>query len=44
MDEVAFKESRVVCKNSQGFEISGTIVHLGRDEVVFEIYSPAAVI
>src|SRR4051794_9915959 len=44
MDEAIIRESRVVCENNQGLEISGTIIHLGRHEVVFEIYSPAAVI
>jgi extracellular factor (EF) 3-hydroxypalmitic acid methyl ester biosynthesis protein len=44
MDEAAIKESRVICKNSQGLKISGTIIQLGRHEVVFEVYSPIAVI
>ncbi len=44
MDEAAIKESRVVCENSQGLKISGTILQLGRHEVVFEVYSPVAVI
>jgi len=44
MDEAGIKESRVVCQNSQGLEISGTIAQLGRHELVFEIYSPGAVI
>ena len=44
MDEAGIKESRVICENSQGLKISGTIIHLGRDEVIFEVYSPAAVI
>ena len=37
-------ESRVVCENSQGLEINGIIVRLARDEVIFEIYSPGAII
>lgn len=44
MAETGTNESRVVCENSQGLEIDGTIIHLGRDEVVFEVYSPSAVI
>ena len=44
MDEAAIKESQVVCENSQGLKISGTIIQLGRHEVVFEVYSPTAVI
>src|SRR5688572_20962701 len=44
MDEAGIKESRVVCENSQGLKISGTIIQLGRHEVVFEVYSPTAVI
>lgn len=44
MDEAGLKERRVVCETSQGLEISGAIIQLGRHEVVFEIYSPTAVI
>src|ERR1043166_1042777 len=44
MDDAGIKESRVICENSQGLEISGTIIHLNRHEVVFEVYSPIAVI
>src|ERR1051325_8427494 len=44
MDETAIKENRVVCENSQGLEISGPIIQLGRHELTFEVYSPTAVI
>ena len=44
MDEAGINESRVVCENSEGLKISGTIIQLGRHEVVFEVYSPTAVI
>ena len=44
MDEAGIKESRVTCENSQGLQISGSILHMTRDELVFEVYSPAAVI
>lgn len=44
INEPGIKESRVICENSQGLEINGTIVHLGRHEVVFEVYAPTAVI
>jgi len=44
MDSAGIKKSRVVCETSQGLEISGPIIQLGRHEVVFEIYSPTAVI
>ena len=44
MDEAGIKESRVVCENSQALKISGSIIQLGRHEVVFEVYSPTAVI
>ena len=44
INEAGIKESRVICENSQGLEISGTIIHLGRHEVVFEVYAPTAVI
>jgi extracellular factor (EF) 3-hydroxypalmitic acid methyl ester biosynthesis protein len=44
MDEAGLKESRVVCENSQGLQIVGTVVQLGRHELIFEVYSPVAVI
>jgi extracellular factor (EF) 3-hydroxypalmitic acid methyl ester biosynthesis protein len=44
MGEAAIKESQVVCENSQGLKISGTIIQLGRHEVIFEVYSPTTVI
>ncbi len=44
MDEAGIKESQVSCENSQGLKMSGNIIHLGRDEVVFEVFTPAAVI
>lgn len=44
MNEAGIKESRVVCENSQGLEMSGTIIDLGQHEVIFEVYSPTAVI
>ncbi len=44
MDNAGIKESRVICENSQGLQISGTIIHLDQHEVVFEVYSPIAVI
>jgi len=44
MDEAGIKESRVICEDSQGFEIRGTIIQLGRNQIAFEVYSPAAVI
>lgn len=44
MEESAVKENHVICENSQGLHLTGSIVQLGRDEVTFEIYSPSAVI
>jgi extracellular factor (EF) 3-hydroxypalmitic acid methyl ester biosynthesis protein len=44
MDETGIKESQVVCENSQGLQIIGTIIRMGRHEVVFEVYSPGTVI
>lgn len=44
MSETGIKESRVVCESSEGLELRGTIVHLGRQQVTFEVYSPEAVI
>lgn len=44
MDEAGIKESRVTCENSQGLEIIGTVIQLGRHEVIFEVYSPVTVI
>ena len=44
INDAGIKESRVICENSQGLEINGAIVHLGRHEVVFEVYAPTAVI
>src|ERR1044072_3104496 len=44
MDETGVKESGVICENSQGLQITGSIIQLGRHEVIFEVYSPAAVI
>jgi extracellular factor (EF) 3-hydroxypalmitic acid methyl ester biosynthesis protein len=44
MDDGGVKDSRVICANSQGLQITGSIIQLGRHQVVFEIYSPAAVI
>ncbi len=44
MVDADIKESRVFCENSQGLAMTGTIIHMGRNEVIFEVYSPAAVI
>lgn len=38
------KESLLVCQNSQGVEIRGSIVRLSRHSVVFEVYAPALVL
>jgi extracellular factor (EF) 3-hydroxypalmitic acid methyl ester biosynthesis protein len=44
MDEAGIKESRVICENSQGLQIVGPIIQLGRHELIFEVYSPVTVI
>jgi extracellular factor (EF) 3-hydroxypalmitic acid methyl ester biosynthesis protein len=38
------KDSLVVCRNSQGLEIRGSLLRLTRFAVVFEIYSPTIVL
>jgi extracellular factor (EF) 3-hydroxypalmitic acid methyl ester biosynthesis protein len=37
-------ETLVFCLSSQGHELRGTVVHLARYSVVFEVYSPAIVL
>jgi extracellular factor (EF) 3-hydroxypalmitic acid methyl ester biosynthesis protein len=44
MDEAGIKETQVICENSQGLKINGTIIDLNRNEVIFEVYTPTAVI
>ena len=44
MDDTGLRESRVTCETSQGLPLQGTIIQLGQLEVVFEVYSPGAVI
>ena len=39
-----FKESLLVCQNSQGIEIRGSIVRLSRHSIVFEVYAPTLVL
>jgi extracellular factor (EF) 3-hydroxypalmitic acid methyl ester biosynthesis protein len=44
MDEAGLKENRIICENSEGLQLTGSISQLARHEVVFEIYSPVTVI
>jgi extracellular factor (EF) 3-hydroxypalmitic acid methyl ester biosynthesis protein len=44
MDEAGIKENRITCETSEGLPIIGSIVQLGRHDLVFEVFSPAAVI
>lgn len=44
MDDSGLRESRVNCATSQGLPVQGTIIQLGQHEVVFEVFSPGAVI
>src|ERR1700722_13535289 len=36
------QESRIVCRTSDGVELSPTPVKLGRHSVIFEVYGPAS--
>jgi len=44
MDDAGINMSQVTCENSQGLQITGSIIQLGPHEVIFEVYSPLAVI
>jgi extracellular factor (EF) 3-hydroxypalmitic acid methyl ester biosynthesis protein len=44
MQQEQLRESIVVCQDAQGLEVRGSISHISRYRVVFEIYSPGLVL
>ena len=44
MEYPGVKDSVVVCETSQGLELRGSLVRLGRHQVIFEVYNPISVL